>query len=171
MAPDGRYVGTKTAQTIYTIVGFTIVNIIGTIILLTITPSPTTRGGLLVAFYFMQSFQALSPSLYTMVSRNIAGQTKKSIVYAAFFVGWAGGNAVASQLFRDEWKPRYFNSLYIHLGIYGAFILDLLAMRVMLVRRNRQRDMAMVAQGKDQSHELAFEDMTDLQNVEFRYSY
>lgn len=78
-------------------VGFTCINIIGTVVLIVVAPNGNTRGGLLVAFYCMQSFQSVNPSMYAMLSRNVAGQTKKSIVYALFFVGWAGGNAIGPQ--------------------------------------------------------------------------
>lgn len=65
-------------------IGYTIVNIVGTVVLIAVAPTASTKGGLLVAFYFMQCFQAVSPSMYAMLSRNIAGQTKKSITYALF---------------------------------------------------------------------------------------
>jgi hypothetical protein len=65
-------------------VGYTIVNIIGTVVLITVAPSQTSRGGLLVAFYFCQCFQAVSPSMWAMLSRNVAEQTKKSIAYTLF---------------------------------------------------------------------------------------
>lgn len=89
---------TKTGQTIYCessylhlamsltdvsgIIGYVIVNIIGTVVLITVAPNSTTRPGLIVAFYAMQCFQACSPSLFSLLSRNSAGQTKKSISYA-----------------------------------------------------------------------------------------
>lgn len=41
-------------------IGFTIPNIIGTIVLITVKPTPKTQGGLVVAFYAMQVFQAVS---------------------------------------------------------------------------------------------------------------
>lgn len=75
---------TKTGQTIYCIIGALFVCLIGTIVLITVTPSNSTRGGLLFAFYLMQCIQAINPSCYSLLSRNIAGQTKKSIVYALF---------------------------------------------------------------------------------------
>jgi hypothetical protein len=37
-------------------IGFTIPNIVGTVVLLTVEPSPSTRGGLVVAYYMMQLF-------------------------------------------------------------------------------------------------------------------
>ena len=40
-------------------IAFTIPNIAGTITLLCVAPNPSTRGGLIVAFYCMQVFQAV----------------------------------------------------------------------------------------------------------------
>ncbi|KEF52353.1 uncharacterized protein A1O9_11593 [Exophiala aquamarina CBS 119918] len=159
---------TKTGQTIYCIITYVIINMVGSIILIKVPPSSDTRGGLLVCYYFMQCIQALNPSLYSLLSRNIAGHTKRSIVYAFFFVAWAGGNAVGPQLFQAKWAPRYFNTLYIHIGLYVTLIIVLLAMRHLIVRRNAKRDASLVGENV---HAHAFEDMTDLQNTEFRYSY
>jgi hypothetical protein len=44
----------------------------------------------------------------------------------------------------------------------------LLGMRLIIVRRNAERDAQLVGEN---NHERAFEDMTDLENPEFRYSY
>lgn len=181
-----RWLGTKTKQTIYCMVGYTVVNIVGSVVLITVAPGGNTKGGLLVAFYIMQCFQAVNPSMYAMVSRNVAGQTKKSIVYAIFckysgnpqhvaqlltchlVVAWATGNAIGPQIFQAAWKPRYINSLYIHIGLYGFFIADILLMRLLLSRRNKKRNEE--AQG-NVTHENAFEDMTDMQNRDMRYCY
>jgi hypothetical protein len=91
------WLGTKTKQTVLCMVcqirlftlliaqiGYTIVNIAGTVVLIVVAPSDSNKGGLLFCFYLMQCFQSVSPSMYGLLSRNIAGQTKKSIVYAAF---------------------------------------------------------------------------------------
>lgn len=162
---------TKTGATVIPQIGYTIVNIIGTIVLLTVAPSDKTKGGLLFCFYIMQCTQSLSPSIWSMLSRNIAGQTKRSIVYALFFIFWAVGNAVGPQFFQAQWKPRYINSLYIHIGCYFAFIVDVLLVRHICKRRNKQRDEAMASANTTNHHHLAFADRTDLQNPEFRYSY
>ncbi len=55
-------------------------------------------------------------------------------------MGWAGGNAIAPQIFQSKWGPRYLNSLYIHLGLYGVFIITALATRMLLVRRNAVKE-------------------------------
>jgi len=63
-------------------IGFTVINIIGTIVLIIVPPTNSTRGGLIVAFYLMQCFQACNPAVFLMLSRNSSGQTKKSLTYA-----------------------------------------------------------------------------------------
>jgi len=161
------WLGTKTRQTVLCMIGYICVNIIGTIVLLTVAPNSHNKGGLLFTFYLMQCCQAVSPSMWSMLSRNVAGQTKKSICYAIFFIGWAGGNAIGPQIFQAKWAPRYLNSLYIHLGIYVAFIVDVLILRYIMIKRNRTRDNEL----RENHHEHAFDDMTDLENREFRYSY
>jgi hypothetical protein len=69
----------------------------------------------------------------------------------------------------SSWAPRYLNSLYIHIAIYVCFIIDVLVIRLLCSKRNRDRDASL--DGDRNTHAHAFEDMTDLQNAEFRYSY
>ena len=148
---------TKTHQTIYTILGLAVFNWIGTIVLLTVAPTDSTRGGLLAAFYILQCYQAQNPLIFQVCSRNIAGQTKKTIAYSATFVGWAVGNAVGPQLFVSTWAPRYLQTLYIHLGFYGVHAVLLLATRMLLVRRNKQKDALSAELGPSSGHLHAFE--------------
>lgn len=104
-------------------------------------------------------------------------------------MGWAGGNAIAPQLFVAAWRPRYLNTLYIHLGLYAAFVTVCITMRMLLVSRNKKKIAAQTqADGTVvNNHEHAFEvsqvleascdsadinqDLTDLENPDFRYSY
>lgn len=57
-----------------------------------------TKVGLLISYYITLSFWSAQTLTLSMVSRNIAGQTKKSIVVAATFVSWAAGNAIGKYL-------------------------------------------------------------------------
>lgn len=50
----------KTNETCLCMVGFTIPNIAGTIVLLTVEQSNKIKGGLVAAFYIMQLFGAVS---------------------------------------------------------------------------------------------------------------
>ena len=160
---------------------FVCTNLVGPVVLLTVTPIGSTRGGLPVAFYVMQACQATQPSMYAMLSRNVARQTKKSIVFAIFCespfshlpladMSWSSLGQLGMLSARSCSKPfgLYFNSFYIYLGLYVVFTVDVLVMRILIVRRNAQRDQDF--QGEN-IHAQAFADMTDLQNKEFRYAY
>ena len=52
--------------------------------------------GLLISYYITLSFWSAQTLSLSMISRNIAGQTKKSTVVATNFVAWAVGNAIGT---------------------------------------------------------------------------
>ncbi|WVQ83739.1 hypothetical protein IAT38_005883 [Cryptococcus sp. DSM 104549] len=169
------YLIKRTNQTCLCMVGYAIPNIAGTVVLLTVKQSDKTKGGLVAAFYIMQLFGACYPASLMLLSRNSAGQTKKSITYAITFIGWSGGNAIAPQIFQSKWAPRYMSSLYIHLALYGCFILTALFTRTLLWRRNKKNHAAKEARRAAEGDEYvenahAFEDLTDLKNPDFVYS-
>jgi hypothetical protein len=45
----------------------------------------------------MHAFMACNPAIFSLLSRNSAGQTKKSITYAVTYMAWAGGNAISRE--------------------------------------------------------------------------
>jgi hypothetical protein len=55
-----------------------------------------TQVGLLLSYYIVLSFWAAQTLSMSMLSRNVAGQTKKSVVIAANFIAWATGNAIGT---------------------------------------------------------------------------
>lgn len=68
---------------------------IGTIVLITVENTTlSTKVGLLISYYITMSFWSAQTLTLSMVSRNIAGATKKSTVVAATFISWATGNAI-----------------------------------------------------------------------------
>nr|XP_019048766.1 hypothetical protein I302_02541 [Kwoniella bestiolae CBS 10118]OCF27696.1 hypothetical protein I302_02541 [Kwoniella bestiolae CBS 10118] len=157
------YLVTKTKQTLLVMICTVVPNIVGTILLICIAPGSGTRGVLIFGFYLMQFFQSCNPSIFLMLSRNSAGQTKKSFTYATTYIAWAG---------EARWAKRYIPTLYIHLGLYGGFIITCLVTRILLVRRNKKKIAAQT--GEDGTvvnvNARAFEDLTDIENPDFRYS-
>ena len=76
---------------------------IGTIVLMTVANTTlATKVGLLISYYITLSFWSAQTLTLSMVSRNIAGQTKKATVVAATFVSWAAGNAIGEWFIRDS---------------------------------------------------------------------
>jgi len=56
-----------------------------------------TEGGLLFSYYITLAFWAAQALGMSMLSRNVAGQTKKSVAVAMNFIFWAIGNAIGSK--------------------------------------------------------------------------
>lgn len=59
-------------------------------------PNETTAQhvGLLISYYITLSFWSAQTLALSMISRNIAGQTKKTVAVALNFIIWAAGNAI-----------------------------------------------------------------------------
>ena len=85
----------KTNQNLLVMLAYCIPSFIGTALLMTIEPSNFPRKvGLLICYYITLSFWSAQTLNLSLVSRNIAGQTKKTVVVASNFIIWAAGNAI-----------------------------------------------------------------------------
>lgn len=166
---------------------------IGTIVLMTVDNTTTaTKAGLLISYYITLSFWSAQTLALSMISRNIAGATKKSTVVAATFISWAAGNAIGSlsflsilllssiltmtgpQVFLEKDAPKYFIAFGVHLGCYSVMALCVIFLRFYLKRQNKKKDEILRAQGVDNTDPdlvYAFEDKTDRENLNFRYMY
>ncbi|PYH46401.1 putative MFS transporter [Aspergillus saccharolyticus JOP 1030-1] len=134
-------------QTCLIMILWSIPAIVGTIVILVVTPTASNAGGMLIAFYCTQFFLAEGNMIISLVTRNTAGQTKK--------------NLPASD------APRYLHGFLAHIVVYAVFIALTLLTRLILTRRNRSEEQ----EGGHVSHELALQDLTDRENPNFRYVY
>lgn len=133
-----------------------------------------TQVGLLISYYICCSFWAAQTLGLAMVSRNIGGQTKKTVVVTMTFVSWAAGNAIGPQVFLTWNAPRYFIAFAVHLGCYALLVLVLIFLRFYLIAQNEKRDAlaaAGIRQAADDDLVHAFDDLTDRENPNFRYIY
>ncbi|KAI1453940.1 MFS general substrate transporter [Annulohypoxylon moriforme] len=163
----------KFNQNILTMLGFIIPSFVGTILLMTI-PNHTfpQHVGLLISYYITLSFWAAQTLGLSMMSRNVGGQTKKSVVVATNFVFWSAGNAIGPQVFLSREAPKYFTAFSTHLGCYALLVVILLFFRFYLTKQNNKRDQlaaAGVSEARDERLAHAFEDLTDRENPNFRY--
>lgn len=73
---------------------------VGTICLM-VVPLDTwaQHVGLLISYYITFSFWSSQTLALSLISRNIAGQTKKSVAISINFIIWAAGNAIGERLF------------------------------------------------------------------------
>jgi sugar phosphate permease len=85
----------RTGQNLFVMAIYVIPSIIGTILLITFESTTGARKiGLLISYHIVLTFWAAQGLAMSMISRNVAGQTKKSIVVAANFACWAIGNSI-----------------------------------------------------------------------------
>ncbi|KAB8302287.1 hypothetical protein EYC80_005725 [Monilinia laxa] len=169
---SSHYLVKKYNQNILVMTCFLLPSFVGTIILMTIrNTNLSTQIGLLISYYITLSFWSTATLSLTLISRNVAGQTKKTIVVAANFICWAAGNATGPQVFLKTDEPRYFIAFATHLCCYTLLFLVLLFLRWHLTRENRKRDELAetgVREASDQDMVHAFDDLTDRENPNFR---
>ncbi|CEJ61636.1 Putative Allantoate permease [Penicillium brasilianum] len=165
----------KFNQNLLVMLGFVIPSYIGTIVLMTVENTTlATKVGLLISYYITLSFWSAQTLCLSMVSRNIAGQTKKSTVVAMTFISWATGNAIGPQVFLDRDAPRYHIAWSVHLACYACLTVAVLFLRFHLKRQNKRKDELVAAadlSAADPNLIHAFEDKTDRENLNFRYVY
>jgi cytochrome c biogenesis factor len=141
--------------------------IAGTVVILVVKPNAKNAGGMLIAFYCTQFFCAQGNMIISLITRNIAGQTKKGMTMTMVFVGWSAGNLIAPQIFQEKDAPRYLPGFLVHIGVYAVYVGLVVLTRIILLRRNHRKDAVVT----EITHELAFQDLTDIENPNFRYVY
>lgn len=176
------YLANRFQQNLLFMICFVIPSIVGTVVLMTLTYTgldpqsyeyKLRRGVLLFCYYLTLSFWGVANLGLSLLTKNVGGQSKKSFVTATNFVGWATGNCVGPQVFLAKDAPRYLTAFGTHMGCYAALILLLVFMRLWLMKENKRKD-KLIAEGKslaDSELKHAFEDLTDRENVNFRYMY
>ncbi|TDZ33599.1 putative transporter [Colletotrichum spinosum] len=165
----------KFGQNLYVMLGFVVPSVLGTVLLMTL-PNETYAQhiGLLICYYITLSFWSAQTLALSLISRNVAGQTKKQCAVALNFIVWAAGNAIGPQVFLSWNAPRYFIAFATHIGCYALLIIVIISLRIYLTRQNKKRDEMAAAGVTEASPEYtahAFEDMTDKQNLSFRYVF
>ena len=105
--------------------------------------------------------------IISLITRNIAGQTKKGTTMTFVFIGWSVGNLIAPQIFQEKDAPRYLPGFLVHIVIYGVYIALVVLTRVVLMAKNRRK----AVEVSEISHDLAFQYLTDTENPNFRYVY
>lgn len=156
----------RTSQNILVMFGFVLPSVVGTIVLLIVKNDGKlgTKVGLLISYYVCLSFWACATLGLSLVSRNVAGQTKKSIVIGTNFVAWAVGNSIGPQVFLAWDAPRYRIAFATHMGCYAVLLSTLVFLRWHYVRQNKMK-LAKLAEGqavKDEGLTHSFDDLTDI---------
>ncbi|KAF4820696.1 putative transporter [Colletotrichum siamense] len=127
--------------------------------------------GRLICYYLTGSINASFVLLLSLQTANIAGHTKKVVTSACLFLGYCVGNIAGPFFYKSDQAPKY------ELGIWSMIVAHLLevviviALRFLLKWENERRDRAQGEVGEVDLDATAFGDLTDQENMNFRYIY
>ncbi|KAH8885264.1 MFS general substrate transporter [Thozetella sp. PMI_491] len=113
---------------------------------------------------------------WSLITSNIAGGTKRTVVSSLTLIAYCVGNMVGAQVFRTEDAPRYVGGTIACSVCFGLEILVVIAWRLWYMYENRRRDRLAAESGlskEDQERlgrELGEQDVTDMKNPHFRYT-
>ncbi|KAL8949997.1 MAG: hypothetical protein Q9222_003940 [Ikaeria aurantiellina] len=99
---------------------------------------------------------------------NVAGATKKSFTAAAIFVAYCVGNIVGPQLIKTQTLKRHYPELWLGLIICYCIVILLAALLYLHLRNENKRRDALPKDDAERDR-MAFRDLTDKENVYFRY--
>jgi sugar phosphate permease len=133
----------------------------------------------LICYYLTGSYNASFVIILSILTGNIAGHTKKVVTNAMIFLGVCTGNIAGPFFYKAEQAPGYA------LGIWSMIVANLIEialiifLAIALAWENRRRDRAqdVVPGGQNdfmrqlELDRTAFSDLTDKENMNFRYLY
>ncbi|KAH7035851.1 major facilitator superfamily transporter [Microdochium trichocladiopsis] len=158
--------------------------LIGNVLLMKL--SLNSGWGMIAASWMASCITAVMSPLLSLTASNVKGNTKRSVVSCMFFIGYCAGCIASPQLWTE--KPRYFNGVVTALVTWCLLFVVVIAYRVVCQRDNARRDKAMAERGESLDDEnsrrggsggavvldkngLPKTDLTDKEDVYFRYSY
>lgn len=132
----------------------------------------SNRGPKLAGYLSFYLAGAPSGCALSLLSSNVAGSTKKSLANSMWLIGYCAGNVIGPQTFRSNQAPDYVGAKIAMLLSFIVGTLDLGLLLWVFIRRNRAKDAQKIALGDTYvpPANIAFADLTDKENPEFRYS-
>ncbi|CAI0647421.1 unnamed protein product [Colletotrichum noveboracense] len=125
----------------------------------------------IVIFQLTGSINASFVLLLSLQTANIAGHTKKVVTSACLFLGYCVGNIAGPFFYKSDQAAKY------ELGIWSMIVAHLLevviviALRFVLKWENEWLDRAQGEVAEVDLDATAFGDLTDQENMNFRYIY
>lgn len=124
---------------VYTAIGLCFVPLVGAILLMTL-PAEGADWGIVVATWLGGCISSLMSSAASIIASNVKGNTKKSIVSAAFFVAYCLGCIVSPQAWTEGDAPRYTKGCILTIAAMVCLIFTFALYAFMVKFENKRRD-------------------------------
>ncbi|KAL2787903.1 fungal-specific transcription factor domain-containing protein [Aspergillus keveii] len=139
---------------------------IGAIIVYTLPR--TNVGGQMVGIYLLYTYFGPYVVGISMSQANTAGNTKKTVQYSILYIGYAVGNLIGPQTFRESQAPAYTGGFAAMLACYCACVVLIGIYWVIALTLNRKRTDGVPAPDGEEDLVDAFADKTDFQQRNFK---
>jgi ACS family allantoate permease-like MFS transporter len=128
-------------------------------------------AGQMVGLYLLYTYFGPYVVGISLAQANTAGQTKKTVVYAILYIGYAIGNLIGPQTFQASQAPAYTGGTVAMLICYCVGIALIAGYWLLCVVQNRKRAPAAAAADSFSENDLdAFNDETDWNQKRFIYT-
>ncbi|KAL2833327.1 major facilitator superfamily domain-containing protein [Aspergillus cavernicola] len=113
---------------------------------------------------------------WSLVTSNVAGRTKRTVVSSLTLIAYCVGNMIGAQVFQTKDAPRYMAGTITCCACFGAEVVIIVVWRLWYMYENRRRDRVAEQEGlgkeeiKRLGQRLGAADKTDFENLYFRYS-
>lgn len=110
--------------------------------------------------------------MLSIFQSNVAGHTKKVMGNALYLICYCAGNIIGPQTFRSNEAPNYQSAKGAIVGCYASCMTLCFILFLCYKYENRKRDRRIQEMGDAyvRIKGIEFQDLTDNQNPEFRYS-
>ena len=121
--------------------------------------------------FLLGFFPAAHVMVLSLISANTAGHTKKAVTAGLLWVAYCASNGVAPLTVRTTEKVHHYPTAFKI--ILATTSLSVVLVTALYFRENRRRDAAALADELPVAlvAETGFLDLTDKQNIYFRYRY
>ena len=132
---------------------------------------PKSHGpaGPLIGNYMTNTIGAALPLLYAWVAANFAGHTKKVTMNAILLMSFCLGNIIGPLTFTGSSAPVYTPAKIAIMATGAVSIASTLLLLWKYGHENKKRDRSDLGNG-EHVVDSEFMDLTDRQNLEFRYA-
>lgn len=139
----------------------------------------SNKVGRLICYYLTGSYNASFVLILSILTANIAGHTKKVVTNAMIFIGVCAGNIAGPFFYKEAQALRYPLGIWSMIVSHFVEILLVIVLRTALAWENRRRDrlqgIGPGGEGEEarqwEMDRTAFSDLTDKENLNFRYVY
>lgn len=159
---SGTYLASRVRNTRTLVMGLYLVPTVVGISVMWRVDRAASPLGVLFGYYICGGYVASLVVAMQMPATNLGGYTKRMTATALVFAAYCCGNIVGPHAFLDREKPTYPTGCTLILACSASQLLVALALRLLLIRRNKQRDQAAAARDERVADE-PLEDLTDFE--------